>query len=200
VIRAPLVAICALLAAACGAVSHPVYLSPKSSEPHALLKIRVVYRDAPSTSLDEQVTLDGLPLPGLPLDTFRDRRYVRALRVRPGAQPFVVRSRFHHTVTESRVEHYTENEQYQCGTTTMGTPPNTYQQPQYCYRTVQKQRTRYETREVVDAECSREVTFVPVPGQIYLVDYEFHGAECELRCAIQVVAARGQLSLAPCGG
>lgn len=174
-----------LLISASGCVRR--YEEPPLSEPHALVKFRVIHHEPlPRTELSEAVRLNGydIRLPeGLPTEP-----RLRSVRVRPLPAEYRFATEYFHTYTTMRTEYRTET--YSCGS-----GPYT----QTCTRTVPVQVT--ENHHVTDAACETRIEHTPLAGAVYLVQYDFHGAGvCTASCYRQlVVPGERDFRLVPCG-
>ena len=161
--------------AACG---PPRYEAPSLTAPHATVTVRVIHHD-----ISERVAaVRGAPL-------------TRSVRVRPRPDRWEFRSVF--SLTEVRMETVMENEQYNCGTQTVGFGASARTQPRTCTRSVP--RTRSVTRRVVDGECRAIAPFSPRVDGHYVMQFDYHGpGSCRARCFEQTPQADGGFALRPC--
>jgi hypothetical protein len=181
-----------IIAALCAGCVHR-YTEPAITEPHAIVRLRMVRHAWAGPELDEAVRLNGYAIdvpPGMPGAS------TRALRVRPELTHWQFRTRFFHRVTQPVTRLVTER--YACGSTRSGYGSSSYTSTQYCSRTVT--RTDYVTRQVVDAQCGSSDGHRPVAGGLYILQYDFFGHErCTLRCLRQIPQPGGTFTLVPCG-
>lgn len=184
-----------VIAAACVACGQPRFVEPSPSEPHAIVKIRVVYHKRPGPSLRETITLDKFQIVQEAAERQIDYPFTRALRVPPRPTRWAVNATFYHSTTR-QVQHQVA-ERYACGTTTTGSGVNMRSTTNYCtrYRT----ETRSETVNVDDAVCSEIVNQVVREGAAYLLQYDFYEeGKCTLTCSEQTSAGNGSVALTPC--
>lgn len=162
------------------------YEEPALSEPHALVKFRVLHHEPlPDTTLSEAVRLNGFAIT-LPEGEVTAPR-LRTVRALPVLTRYGFATEYFHTYRTQRVEMQTES--YSCGTT---------QSPRTCTRTVS--RTVYTDHHVTDAECSIGLEHIPLAGAVYLIQYDFHGAgACTASCYRQLDAGGGEFQLVACG-
>ena len=179
----PLIALAVAAIAAAGCVRR--YQEPLPTEPHALVKFRILHHARFGDSLDEALRLDGYDVaipPGVPTEA-----RLRAVRVRPVASRYRFVVDYFHTELRQRMEVRTES--YSCG---YGTNART------CTRTVTRMVT--DRVHVTDAACESTVPHVPIAGAIYLVQFDFYGhGSCAARCFRQLDGPGGEFELLPCG-
>lgn len=159
------------------------YREPAMTEPHAIVKLRVLHHATPGPNLSVDATI-GEEVVRLAQDQVETTH----LRVRPVPTDIGLRSVFSHTVPQARTRQVTES--YPCGTGYGGVT-----------RTCTRSRTETYTEHVtvVDARCESAVRFLPRVNAIYLVQYDFHGhEECSLKCFLQVPDGRGGFVLGAC--
>lgn len=174
-----------LMLASAGCVRR--YEEPPITEPHALVKFRVLHHPPlPHTSLNEAVRLDGYDI-RLPEGAPTEPR-LRTVRVRPHLTRYGFATEYFHTYTTTRTEYVTET--YSCG---YGTNTQT------CTRTVP--RTVTDTHHVTDAACETGLSHAPLVGAVYLVQYDFYGAgACAASCYRQLtIPGSSEFQLVPCG-
>lgn len=160
------------------------YREPPPSEPHAIVRVRVVRHRWAGPLLDEAVRLNGY---GIAMPPAGPHPSVRALRVRPEPTAWRFGTTFYHTEMRTRLE--TVQESYSCGT---------YNNPRTCTRSRTQTVTR--TVNVTDAACRAQVAHTPIAGAAYLLQYEFYDHErCTVRCYRQLPGADGSFQLLPCG-
>ncbi|MBX3269878.1 MAG: hypothetical protein KF729_06435 [Sandaracinaceae bacterium] len=179
--------------AACG---PPRYEAPSLTEPHATVTVRVIHHDISGRDLQHQTLLDGHEISlGERVAAVRGAPLTRSVRVRPRPDRWEFRSVFSHT--EVRMETVMENEQYNCGTQTVGFGASARTQPRTCTRSVP--RTRSVTRRVVDGECRAIAPFSPRVDGHYVMQFDYHGpGSCRARCFEQTPQADGGFALRPC--
>lgn len=165
-----------LLLATVGCV-HP-YEEPSPTDPHAVVKVRLVYHDWPGPQLRETVRLNEFDIM-LPQDENRRTSPVtHPVRIRPEVADWHIASAFYHTYTTTQLQTST----YSCGQTT-------------CSRTTPVT----VTHTVPDGSCEQRATFAPAAGEIYLLQYDFLAPEqCTLLCMRQVPLREGQFTNEPC--
>lgn len=169
------------------------YTEPAITDPHAIVRVRVVRHTWAGPELDESVRLNGY---AIELGPAGPGPSTRALRVRPEPTEWRFSTTFFHRVTRPVTRYVTER--YACGSTRSGFGTTSYTSTQYCSRTVP--RTDYITERVVDAACGQLGAHVPLPGAAYIIQYDFfaHG-RCTMRCLRQLPAPGGSFTLVPCG-
>ncbi|MAQ14730.1 MAG: hypothetical protein CMN30_08030 [Sandaracinus sp.] len=175
-----------ILVAGCAPALH---VQPAPGDPHATVKVRMVYHSPPETLLAERVMIDDGRLDEGSFGGGSGTN-VRAVRVAPGVHRWRVRSVFSHNETRMVQEQYTER--YQCGTQRMGNRD----QPRYCNRT--KYRTVQKTERILDARCDIDQTHVVDHGTVYVAQYDFYEHDhCQLSWFRQVTNADGSFQLVP---
>jgi hypothetical protein len=177
-----------LIAAVCiGCVRH--YTEPELTEPHAVVRVRVVRHDWAGPELDESVRLDGYAIAMPPAGPSAS---TRALRVRAEPVRWEFSTTFFHQ--EQHTVPHMVTDRYPCGTQSFGRISST----RYCTRSRMEMRT--VTRRVVDASCRGSALHVPAPGAAYLVQYDFFAHErCTVRCMRQHPMPNGEFRLVACG-
>jgi len=161
------------------------YVLPTENEPHALVKIRVVYHDHPGPELSQLILINDERI-DIPHPPRQPGEIARAVPVRPIATRWDIRSEFFHTITVPRTETYTTTSSYPCGNST-------------CTRTETHTRTVYVQQHVTDAACSQVVDQGPVVGGIYLLHYDFFAhRHCSLLCMRQWEQPDGSFRQTPC--
>jgi hypothetical protein len=178
------------------------YKPPTASEPHAVIKLRRVYETHAGQRLSESVFVakDRAFQEHSPAaETTAPRN--DAILVHPTPASLRVATVFSHQETKQVREQYfervpySEMESYNCGT---------YSSPRNCSRTVTKYRSEMKWRtvtktvDVVDGQCERAVALAPVAGQVYLLQYTYHGSsQCHLTCFEQS-SSGGAIRQTPC--
>ena len=188
-------AVAALAIVACVACGQPRFVEPSPSEPHAIVKIRVVYHKRPGPLMRETITLDKFQIAQESAERQIAYPFTRALRVPPRPTRWAVNATFYHQTT--RQVQYQVSERYACGTTTTGSGVYATTTTNYCtrYRT----ETRSETVNVDDAVCSEVVNQVVREGAAYLLQYDFYDkGKCTLTCSEQTSTGNGSVALTPC--
>jgi hypothetical protein len=161
------------------------YEEPPITEPHALVKFRVLHHAVFPNSLSEAVRLDGYDIalpPGAPTSA-----RLRTVRVRPVLSRYRFATEYFHTYTTTRTEFYTES--YSCGST---------RSPRNCTRN--RSRTVRHTQHITDAACETAMEHIPMAGGVYLIQYDFYGhGTCNVSCFRQLDGAGAEFQLVPCG-
>lgn len=180
------VAFAASIVAGC----HPPYQAPSLAEPHATVKVRVVYHDTPGTELEQAIHLNGHTL-SVPPPVTLPGEISRAIPVRLESASIDVNTSFSHTIT--RMESRTE--QYQCGVSTYKCGTSTCTRTNYCTHTVMKPVTVRAT----DAACERAVGLAPRQDAVYLLQYDyFASGRCTLACLHEWPQPDGSFRNTPC--
>jgi len=171
------------------------YTEPAPTEPHALVRIRVVHHTLGGPQLDETVRLNGYAIDMPPGSAATPSTW--ALRVRPEATTWRFGTTFFHVEHRQMMRTYTR--QVPCGTTTGGYGTSRYTQTRYCSQTEQ----RWETVavRVVDAACEASALQRPQVGGAYILQYDYYGnGQCTAQCLRQIPAPDGiSFRLMPCG-
>lgn len=166
-----------LLGACAVACVHP-YEQPSVSSPHAVVKVRLAYHDQPGPQLSERVRLNDFDILMPPDETRRATPATEAVRVRPEPAVWSISSNFYHTYTTTTYQ----SSSYTCGTST-------------CTRMVPVTTTH----TVTDGACSQSLAFMPKVGDMYVLQYDFLGADqCTLVCMRQVFTGNDQFTSEPC--
>jgi hypothetical protein len=193
--RAANLTVTAALSLASGlACGPPRFVEPKASDPHAVVKIRVVYHARPGPSLRETITLDTFQVAQGSAERQIEYPFTRALRVPPRPTRWGVNATFYHS--ESRQVQVQVAERYACGTYQSGSGPYATTITNYCtrYRT----ETRTQSVPVDDAVCNESLNQVVRAGAAYLVQYDFYDeGKCTLTCSEQTNVG-GNVALSPC--
>jgi len=156
---------------------HP-YEQPNVNEPHAVVKVRLSYHDHPGIQLTERIRLNDYDIVMPPDETLRATPVAQAVRIRPEPAAWNISSNFYHTYTTTTLQ----TTSYKCGSTT-------------CTRSSPVTMTH----TVSDGSCQQSLTFVPMTGAIYLLQYDFLGADqCSLLCLRQLPAGGDQFITEPC--
>lgn len=174
------------LLAAC---APPLYVQPSASEPHGTVKVRMVYHDAPRTTLSERIVLDETRVEG----RFQPSRETRVMpiRVAPGQHRWRIRAGFAHTELRQQMETY--QERYQCGT---DRDINGNTRTRYCTRT--KQRWVQKQVVVSDGGCQVERLVTVRLGVTYVAQFDYFGNQrCTLRYLEQRAQPDGSFDLVP---
>jgi hypothetical protein len=177
-----------LMAASLAAVAacyHP-YRMPSPSEPHAMVKVRLVYHSRPGPGLAQHVLINGeqMDIPTPP--PVGNGEISRAIPVRLEGLRWDVRSTFFHTVMVPQVQTYTTTSSYPCGTST-------------CVRSTTQTRTVMVATQVPDATCERAAGLGPQLDAVYLLNFDFYEDQhCTLACFRQLPAPDGTFQNAPC--
>jgi hypothetical protein len=181
----------------------PPYRPPTADQPHATLKLRRVYEQAPGAQLIERAVLGG----GTLLDQRAATELAGAPRtdgvlVHPRPAALEVSARFVHTeshwVTETYTEQepYSTTETYSCGN---GTSFQTCTRSVTRYRSVTKTRNVLRNVDVTDGACSRALYVAPAVGAAYLVDFTYRdNTVCTLSCIEQQPVSEGTFRALPC--
>jgi hypothetical protein len=172
--RAALVVVALLGVSAC----HPAYQPPSLAEPHATLKLRVVYHHTPGTQLNHLVLVNGHNA-GVPEPVYVPGEIARAIPVRLEGTRIDVRSTYSHTITTMRMTTQT----YSCG---VG-------------RTCSRMVTVPVTTRVTDAHCAQAAGLGPQRDAVYLLQYDYYGhGQCTLACMRQWPQPDGTFRNGPC--
>lgn len=174
----------------------PRYAPPGLDEPHATLKIRLVYHAAPGPQLVERIKLGehGIVIPPSVARRTPGTNGTFHTRIRPEHAYFRTAASFFHTTT--RQVQRMRTERYACGTTTTGYGNTRTTQTRYCSRQVTDWVT--ETVRVNDGSCEAANAFLPRAGTTYILQYDFFAAQqCSLRLLIEQVDASGAVTLVP---
>jgi hypothetical protein len=172
----------------------PAFQQPAASEPHALVKVRLLHTERLGPNLERVVLINDHQLE-LPEVEEQDAPLTTAIRVRPEPTRWTVSAAFFHTST--RTETRQVSEQYACGTQTSGVAPHTFTSTRYCNRMVP--RTETVTVRVNDATCKASFGQVPRDAGVYLLQFTFVADEqCTLSCFEQQPAADGTFTNSPC--
>lgn len=166
------------------------YVQPTSTEPHAVVTVRVLHHERPGPDLRHMVTLNTVILDlGEPDD---DASITGTVRVRPEPLQWRFESTFSHQDERTHMETVQATERYPCGT-----PPRI--DSRQCTRQVPRHQWRTDTETIVDGTCSAAMALFAEPGQRYVVQFEYlAGGECHARCFRPVTAADGTAREAPC--
>lgn len=168
----------------------------RRDEPHAVVKVRVVHHATPGPLLAEGVRWNeyAVAVPGA--RHAGSHGALRALRVRPEPSRWAFDTTYYHELR--RMEYRTDfrTEQYPCGSDTSGYGVRT----RYCSRQVPYQRLVTVVDRIVDGACSGAVVHRPIAGAMYVVQYDYFGADrCTVQCLRQVGATDGTFRFLPCG-
>ncbi len=168
------VAIAGALVASCVRQYEP----PDVREPHAIVRVRVVYHGAPGPQLEEHVRLNGRKIAMPEFRNLRNVPVTEPVRVRPGNSEWTFDADFYHLESsrESRSVYDSSSKTY---------------------------RTEYHTvtKAVSDSICSARLGHPVVVGDMYLVQYDFFGNQrCAARCFEQAAQVDGSFRMIPCGG
>jgi hypothetical protein len=165
------------------------YRMPSLDEPHAMVKIRIVYHDRRGPQLDQVALINGERVE-IPIPPVIPGEITRAVPVRPEPLRWDLRTAFFHTVLVSQVQTYTTSESYPCG---FGTTMHT------CTRSTTHTRTVMVNQRVNDAACEQAAGLLPQVGGIYLMHYDFYAAgRCTLACFHQWPQPDGTFQNGPC--
>lgn len=173
----------------------PRFEQPAPNEPHAVVKLRVVYHASLGVSLREAIIFNGFLV-----ELGRDLRSVgvpvtRAVRVPPASADWSFTTRYFHV--ERRLETRYVTERHACGTETTGYGQYRSTRTRYCDRQVARQE--WVSRDVVDDECSGAARFVARVGRVYVLQYDYFGSgRCSLSCFEQIATGPGTFRLARC--
>jgi hypothetical protein len=174
-----------VLAAAGGNGCYRPYVLPTENEPHALVKVRVVYHASPGPQLSQLVLINNERIE-LPSPPRLPGEITRAVPVRPMATRWDVRTEFFHTVSVPQIQTYTTTSSYPCGRST-------------CTRSQTHTRTVYVHHRIIDAACAQAAGQGPVVGGIYLLNYDFYASgHCTLMCMRQWQQPDGSFRQTPC--
>jgi hypothetical protein len=185
-----------LLALGC---AHP-YVEPALNEPHAVVEVHIVHRATLGPRFAFALDLGGESVQMGATAQRADTPITRSLRVRPGPASWHFASRFTHLQTSTHLVTDWIYESYPCGTMMSFGLGRGYPQTRYCQRSVPRQRWVTETVPIVDGACDTGAMLDPVPGESYVLQYEFisHG-QCEARCFRQMRRGSSTPDLVPCG-
>jgi hypothetical protein len=186
-----------------GVASRSRFVPPPSSQPHAILKIRLNFHSSAGPRLDQSVFINGGLLRFAEIANVEDVIHTYTVRIPLDRLVLDVSSRFFHTESYRARQAYWEQvpyqsrESYGCGS---------FDWRKTCYRTVTRYRsvTRYHTvtryRAVDDAHCQRALALVPEQGASYVLDYDFYEDQrCSLRCSQRVTEGPpGTFRSVPC--
>jgi hypothetical protein len=165
----------------------PQYQPPTLNEPHAVVKVRLAYHGWPGPQVDQVTLVDGHAIQDLPSPPQGGEGVItRAVRVRPGATDWSIKTAFFHTNMVTRTESYTTTQSYPCGRS-------------MCSRSTPHTRTVTQTVRVNDAVCETGMRQSTSVGATYILQYDFFAHErCQLHCFEQVPQADGSLGNLPC--
>jgi hypothetical protein len=163
---------------------------PSLAEPHATLKVRVVYHDTPGTQLEQQVLINDHTLP-VPEPLTMPGEIARAIPIRLERARLDVRTAFYHQVTVME----TRTENYQCGSTSYSCGTSTCYRPNTCTRTV----TVPVTKLIYDATCGQAAGLGPQKDAVYLLQYDYFAHDrCTLACLREWPQPDGSFRNTPC--
>jgi hypothetical protein len=158
---------------------HAAYVAPSASEPHALLKVRVVYHQAFAGELTQRVSIGGALVPVLRPSGTLSVPETTAVRVAPAPFTLEVASEF--ARVEARLVTLPVQVPYPPGCVQPGAP-NLTGSP-LCTRMRVEYQTRTVSERVPIASCVRALGLVPQAGEELLVQYDFEGpGRCALHC------------------
>lgn len=171
------------------------YAMPRSDEPHAIVKLRMVYHVQEGPQRTQFASLNDLAVPVAMPSAMIDSS-VTPLLVRLEHTHWVVGASYFHTEQRQVQETYYENETYSCSEynyTTHRTEMRT------CTRSVARTRTVTRTVTVTDGACNAEAVHTPGLNDIYLLQFSYFGSgHCELSCYRQIPGMNDTFSLLPC--
>jgi hypothetical protein len=164
-----------ILAAAAGALSACAaaeYRPPTLSEPHAQVKVRLLYRAWSGDELEQRLTIDGSDVRDLPAPAPRPgAETTRTLVVRPGASTWSIQAAFFHNNVTTSAETYDTVEKAPCGASDC---------PQI------KPRTRLvnHVERVDDAGCAKGLKLATKAGEKYVLEFTYTAdRQCTFECS-----------------
>ncbi len=176
----------------------PRYAPPSLDEPHATLKVRLVYHSAPGPQLSERIRLGehGIVIPPTIARRPPGTTGTFHTRIRPEPARFRTAASFFHMTTQ-RVQRM-RTERYACGTSTTGYGNTRTTSTRYCSRQVTDWVT--QTVQVSDGHCETGTALQPQAGATYILQYDFFAAgQCTLRVLQEHTDPSGAVQLVPVG-
>jgi hypothetical protein len=175
------------------ACTAPVYVQPRASDPHAIVKLRSTFHHMYRSSLSQEIFLDEWAIdPRLYGDTQGRNADTVHIRIRPEPSWFTVRTVFSYLAARRVAKLHTVIEPVTCGSPSTG-------MPETCTRARTELRNETEYYTVIDASCEDRTFLRPNAGAVYLLQYDFYGnTDCRLTCFEQLPVPDGRFQLVPC--
>jgi len=176
----------ALVLVACGCGPRP-YVQPAENEPHALLEMRHVVHQHRGPMYGASTTLKGEVIDEHTLATAQHDLDTNAwtMRIRPEIATYAVGGHSYHMEQRQVRESRQVPETYSCPQQQCTYTPTT--NCTTVYNTCTRYHTEYytvtRTVPVDDDACMRSVTFAPIVGRSYVIQFDYLGGNaCEARC------------------
>jgi hypothetical protein len=167
------------------------YVQPAENEPHALLEMRHVVHAHRGPMYGASTTLKGEVIDEHTLATAQHDLDTNAwtMRIRPEIATYAVGGHSYHMEQKQVQESRQVPETYSCPQQqcTYGGYPTPTTQCTTVYNTCTRYHTEYytvtRTVAVDDDACMRAVTFAPIVGRSYVIQFDYlGGSACEARC------------------
>ncbi len=185
--RAELVILAAVAVATGGCIRE--YQPPALYEAHASVQLRSVLHTQLGPLVNEEALIDGS---AVTYAETADAVRTTSVRVRPQPTHYQFHAEFSHSETRWETQTSYVTQTYVCGSRQFGV--------QYCTSERPEIRTVPVLVPVSDGGCDAHFEQTPLPGAVYLVQYElFADAMCQVTCQRLVRGADGALLATECG-